>query len=429
MNTIKDQFNIFEKQINGDSQSLWHALRKEALNHFNDKGFPGHKDEEYKYTHLAKAIEKKFDFSELSVSEKKTVADNNAFTEQDVIKLYVVNGSYVPEASTGIDVKGLEIMSLKEAYKEHSALIDKHLGKHSDYKKDAFIAINTAFSLKGLFIRISKNVVIDKPVLICNQTDKNEKNTVVNQRNLCILEQGAQASVLEYFTSSGPNEHFSNYVSEIVVDKNARLNFYKLQATDNKSYLVDNTQITQFADSLANTFTITLDGAIVRNNLSFGLEEENCESHMYGLYAMKGKTHVDNHTTVDHKKPHCFSNEVYKGILDDDSKGVFNGKIYVRQDAQKTNAFQSNKNILLTDSASINTKPQLEIWADDVKCSHGCTTGQLDEEQLFYLRSRGLSLNSARALLLHAFANDIIDKIDIEFVRDFVNKEMTNRLD
>ena len=215
----------------------------------------------------------------------------------------------------------------------------------------------------------------------------------------------------------------------MIVGANSNVNYYKLQNQNNKSYHIDNTFISQSRDSVVQTYTFTLEGKIIRNNLNYILQEENCEAHMFGLYVAREEGHIDNHTSVDHKVANCYSNEIYKGILDDNSKGVFNGKIFVRQDAQKTNAFQTNKNILLTDTASINTKPQLEIWADDVSCSHGCTTGQLDEEQLFYLRSRGISKSSAKAMLLHAFVNDVLDKINIPFLHDFINDEMYNRLD
>jgi Fe-S cluster assembly protein SufD len=210
---------------------------------------------------------------------------------------------------------------------------------------------------------------------------------------------------------------------------NAFFNYYKLQNQNNTSFHIDNTFIAQRRDSKVQAFTISLEGKMVRNNLNFQLEEENTEAHMFGLYVAHGDTHIDNHTVVDHKVANCYSNEIYKGILDDNSKGVFNGKIFVQPDAQKTNAFQSNKNILLSDTATINTKPQLEIWADDVSCSHGCTTGQLDEEQLFYLRSRGIGKSKATAMLLHAFVNDVLDKIELDFLHDFVNDEMYNRLD
>jgi Fe-S cluster assembly protein SufD len=206
------------------------------------------------------------------------------------------------------------------------------------------------------------------------------------------------------------------------------MNFYRVQHKRGEETLVNNINIYQKENSLVNSFTFSLSGEMLRNNLNFLLEEENCESHLYGFYFADGDDTIDNHTTVDHQKPHCFSNENYKGILDKNGKAVFNGKIYVRQDAQKTNAFQSNKNIVLTDTATINTKPQLEIWADDVKCSHGATTGQIDNEQLFYLRSRGLDEKTAKALLLHAFAIEIVDIIELDPIKNYLTKVINKLL-
>jgi Fe-S cluster assembly protein SufD len=276
---------------------------------------------------------------------------------------------------------------------------------------------------------VQKNKTIEKPILIHYTSSAHPVSSSIQSRNLVIVEQGAKANIVESFSSESEIEMFRNHVSEVVVGANAFVNYYKLQNQNKATYLIDNTYISQYRDSKVQAFTVSLEGKIIRNNLNFLLEDENSEAHMFGLYVAHEDTHIDNHTSVDHKFPNCFSNEIYKGILDDHSKGVFNGKIFVQQDAQKTNAFQSNKNILLSDTATINTKPQLEIWADDVSCSHGCTTGQLDEEQLFYLRSRGISESKAKAMLLHAFVNDVIDEIEVSFLHDFINDEMYNRLD
>jgi Fe-S cluster assembly protein SufD len=218
-------------------------------------------------------------------------------------------------------------------------------------------------------------------------------------------------------------------VTEIVVEQDAIVNFYKIQNEGIHASQVSTTHFRQIGKALCNATTISLSGNIVRNNLNMVMEAEHGESHMYGLYLLDGKTHVDNHTIVDNVMPHCFSNELYKGIMDGASTGVFNGKIFVRQDAQKTNAYQSNKNVLLTNEASVNTKPQLEIFADDVKCSHGCTIGKLDEEALFYLRARGIGEKAAKSLLLHAFAVDILDNIKTASLRDYVDQLISERLE
>ncbi|HKZ66526.1 MAG TPA: Fe-S cluster assembly protein SufD, partial [Chitinophagaceae bacterium] len=216
---------------------------------------------------------------------------------------------------------------------------------------------------------------------------------------------------------------------EIVVEKDALMEYYKIQNESNHSSNVSTTHIRQVGKSYTHAVTISLDGGIVRNNLNVVLDAEHCESHLYGLYFQKGKSHIDNHTLVDNVKPNCFSNELYKGIIDDNATAVFNGKIYVQPDAQKTNAYQSNKNVLLSDSASVNTKPQLEIFADDVKCSHGCTVGKLNEEGLFYLQSRGITEKNARSLLLHAFAVDILEHIKPAPIREYVDRLISERLE
>jgi Fe-S cluster assembly protein SufD len=238
----------------------------------------------------------------------------------------------------------------------------------------------------------------------------------------------SKATLTELYFSEDNTDGFENYFTEVFTGKGAKMDFHRIQHKRGKETLINNINIYQKESSLVNTYTYTLSGRMLRNNLNILLEDENCESHLYGIYLVKGNDVVDNHTTVDHQKPHSFSNENYKGILDENGKGVFNGKIYVRPDAQKTNAFQSNKNIVLTDSAAINTKPQLEIWADDVKCSHGATTGQIDQEQLFYLRSRGLDERTAKAMLLHAFAFEIVDKIELNPVKEYLTKVINTQL-
>ena len=248
-----------------------------------------------------------------------------------------------------------------------------------------------------------------------------------NRAVLCMLRKRHRFTLVETFATIGQGEGFTNQVMEIVVEKDARLEYYKIQ--NDAGSQVSTTHIRQIGKSYSNTVTISLNGGIVRNNLNIVLDAEHCEAHLYGLYFQKGQNHVDNHTVVDNVKPNCFSNELYKGIMDDNATGVFNGKIFVRPQAQKTNAYQSNKNILLSGSATVNTKPQLEIFADDVKCSHGCTVGRLDEEALFYLQSRGITEKNAKSLLLHAFAGDILEHIKLKVIREYVDQLISERLD
>ncbi|MEI9935391.1 MAG: Fe-S cluster assembly protein SufD [Ferruginibacter sp.] len=237
-----------------------------------------------------------------------------------------------------------------------------------------------------------------------------------------------RVEIVETYATLGDTESITNQIMEIIVEQDANLAYYKIQNDAHHASQVSTTHIRQVGKSYVHTVTVSLNGDIVRNNLNVIMEAPFCESHLYGLYLQKGKSHIDNHTIVDNAVPNCLSNELYKGILDNDSTGVFNGKVFVRKDAQKTNAFQSNKNVLLSDKATVNTKPQLEIFADDVKCSHGCTVGSLDDEALFYLQSRGIPQQASMSLLLQGFATDVLEKIKPAAIRAYVDQLITDRL-
>jgi Fe-S cluster assembly protein SufD len=427
--SFREKFESFESSLNGSSKSKVHEIRKKAFSFFEEKGFPGTKDEEYKYTHLGKAIESNFEFRFNPAATTITPEKFQSYRLKaiDAQELVFVNGQYVPELSCVEPEPGISILDLDEAYNHFPAEINDHFSAYAKIESDAFVALNTAFSKHGAFIKVDDNCIIEKPVLIYNISEGGE-NQVSYPRNLVLVGKNAQATVVEFFISPQDQKTLTNAVTEAFVQQNGGLEFYKIQTDIENSYHIGTTQISQERDTRVNTHTVTLNGNMVRNNLNIALDGENCETHMYGLYLLHGSTHVDNHTLVDHRKPNSFSNELYKGVMHDKSTGVFNGKIYVQQDAQKTNAFQSNKNILLNEDASVNTKPQLEIWADDVKCSHGCTVGQLDDEQVFYLRTRGLSEDQAKAMLLIAFVNDILNNMKIGQIREDVNEKILARL-
>lgn len=427
---LKAYFKQLESAINGAASQPWHQMRQQALQHFSAQGFPSVKDEEYKYTPLGRILQRELSLGATALASSATNhGKKGIFSNEKGIHIQVENGQIITDLLPDTMPTGLAVLSLVDANNKYPEEVQKHLGQHARYEDDPYLALNTAFAFEGVFIKVEDGTQLEEPIIIHYHNDEAVAQDMITTRNLIIAGQNSSTTILEVFSETDASTHFTNQVSEVVVMQNARLNYLKLQLSGGQAYLMDNTCIAQYRDSVVNTFTFSLEGKIIRNNLRYLLEEENCESHMYGLYVTHGQTHVDNHTVVDHKVPHCFSNEIYKGILDDASKGVFNGKIFVRPDAQKTNAFQSNKNILLSDKATINTKPQLEIWADDVSCSHGCTNGQLDEEQLFYLRSRGISKQSATAMLLHAFVNDVLDKVPLDFLREYLDREMYNRLD
>lgn len=427
-NSFREKFEKFENSLNGSSKSKIHEIRKNAFALFEKSGFPERKNEEYKYTNLGKALEKNFKFQyqdELPLISRE-VFDKYRVAGIDAYELVFINGQYVSELSTATLEAGFSIMDLNDAYGHFPAEINDHFSAYAKITSNPFVALNTAFSKHGTFIKVNDNKVVDKPVLVYHFSNATG-NAVSYPRNLILLGKNAEATLVDYFICEGKT--LTNGVTEAFVSENAGLEYYKIQ-TDltPETFYIGTTQIYQQQNSRVNTYTITLDGNMVRNNLNISLDGENCETHMYGLYLLHGSTHVDNHTLVDHRKANSFSNELYKGIMNDQSTGVFNGKIYVQQDAQKTNAFQSNKNIILNDEASVNTKPQLEIWADDVKCSHGCTVGQLDDEQVFYLRSRGLHEDSAKAMLLIAFINDILENMKIDILKESISEKILARL-
>ncbi|PTB95847.1 Fe-S cluster assembly protein SufD [Marivirga lumbricoides] len=317
---------------------------------------------------------------------------------------------------------------MKTAQNDFSDDFAQHFHQHSIEGADSFSSLNTAFTNSGAFIKIAKSAIIEKTIACYYFSDAERKDVISQPRNLVIAEQNSQANMLETYVTFGNNSSFTNAATEIVIQDDAIFDYYKLQNESAKAIHVGATLVHQLGKSVFNSSTFSFSGAVIRNNLSIAVHKEHSETNMSGLYFINNSTHVDNHTVVDHKVANCESNETYKGVLDGKSKGVFNGKIFVRQPAQKTNAFQSNRNILLSDEAEMDTKPQLEIWADDVKCSHGCTVGQLDEDQLFYLRARGLDEKTAKSMLLNAFASDVVNKIKIEALKTLIESKITERL-
>lgn len=431
MNTIAYFKERFDQLPSVSDANGLGVLRQNAFDAFNKMGIPTTRHEEWKYTRIGGFFNKEYQYpvNQQPALGKADVDNVRLPGFEQANELVFVNGRLALPLSV-IRSKGLQVQSLEEAAKnEHHDIVSKHLGHSSQYLKDGINALNTAFVQDGVFIYIKKGQIVEHPVYIYNITDARSANIFAQPRSLVYVGEAAQVQFVETFVTIGEQESFTNQVIEIVVEKDAITGYYKIQNDAPYTSQVSTTHLRQIGKSVTNTVTITLNGGMVRNNLNIVLDEQYCEAHLYGLYFQHGQGHVDNHTVVDHAKPNCESNELYKGILDDKATGVFNGKIFVKPQAQKTNAYQSNKNILLSDSASVNTKPQLEIFADDVKCSHGCTIGRLDEESLFYLRSRGVTEASARALLLHGFAVDILDKITLEPIRNYIDQLISERLE
>jgi Fe-S cluster assembly protein SufD len=432
MNTIEYFKERFDRLQSLNGHSGLESISQKAFNMFNKMGIPATRHEEWKYTRINSLFNKEYEFpvKETTVISSEDLKEIRLPGHEQANELIFINGIFSSSLSTIRSEKQLMVMPLEEAANnEFREIVSKHLGHSSNYLKDGINALNTAFVQGGVFIYVKEKQITEHPVYLYNITDARAGNIFSQPRSLVYISENSQAQLVQTFVTIGSSDVFTNEVMEIVVEKAARLEYYKIQNEPPRSSSVSSTHIRQVGKSYTHTVTISLDGGIVRNNLNMVLDAEFCESHLYGLYFQQGEGHIDNHTVVDNVKPNCFSNQLYKGIMDGSSTGVFNGKIFVQRDAQKTNAYQSNKNILLSDMASVNTKPQLEIFADDVKCSHGCTIGHLDDEGLFYLQSRGITEKNAKSLLLHAFADDILEKINIPVIRDYIDNLISKRLE
>lgn len=406
------------------------ALREKAISEFERLGIPNRKNEEWKYSDASALFKNELQVGKLgSMNVQKKDIEKFLIPNLNASVVVLVNGIYSEEQSALKNIpKGVVVSSFAKAITEKSEIVSTHFSKYANITGDAFVALNTAFATDGVFISIPDNTIVETPVHIINIISTQEPS-LLQPRFLFIIGNNSELKIVESFDAINSNtKNVCNSVAEISIGKKSKVQYYKLQNDCSGVHLISSVNVHQQKDSHFDTNTVTLNGDWVRNNLNIVPDAEHCETHLNGLFITRGNQHVDNHTLVDHRKPNCESNQLYKGILDGKSVGVFNGKIFVRRDAQKTNAYQSSKNILLSDDATINTKPQLEIYADDVKCSHGSTTGQLNEEAMFYLRSRGLGEESAKNLLLFAYAGDVIEKIQIESLKIYLEELVNQRL-
>jgi Fe-S cluster assembly protein SufD len=422
---LLSNFKSFESKLNGKAETPIHGKRKGALQSFEKLGFPNIKNEEWKYTNFNPAIERSYKFPEKSSIANKDVQPF-LFRVENANTLVFINGKFSKDLSQIVSPPDSFVITNFGDGEQQS--IEKYFSNTLNPSQDGFTALNTAFAENGAFIRIPKNKIVRAPIFLYFISDASLSDVFIQPRNLVVAEENSQATIVESFHTFGSHISFTNTVTEAVLKQNAQLEYYKIENDADNSYHIGNTQILHEGKSHSSHTTITLSGALVRNNLNLALNAQFCEATLYGLYMLADKQHTDNHTLVIHAEPNCYSNELYKGILNDKSTGVFNGKIFVRPDAQKTNAFQSNKNILLSKDATMNTKPQLEIFADDVKCSHGATVGQMDEEPLFYLRSRGIPEKNAKALLVNAFASDVLEHIKIEALKEHLKEIISSKL-
>ena len=423
---LVSSFLAFENNLDIDSPI--HDIRSEAIKTFETSGFPSKKEEAWKYTSLNSVL--KHDYSVFPKQENALdYKDIKKYFLHDIdtYKIVFIDGKYSSHLSQtthdGIDVCLMSSALVKPKYK---AVIENYFNKIAP--KDSLTSLNTAFSNEGAYIHIPKNKLVEKPIQIIHFATGNEAALMLQPRNLIVVDENSHVQIIERHQSLTDNPVLTNSVTEIYADKRAIVDYYKIQNDNKNASLIDSTFVDQKDQTNCFVHTFSFGGKLIRNNLNFYQNGEHMDSTMKGITIIGEKQHVDHNTLVHHIEPNCESHQDYKGIFSDSSTGVFNGKVVVDKEAQKTNAFQSNNNILLSDKASINTKPQLEIFADDVKCSHGCTIGQLDESAMFYLRSRGIPEKEARALLMFAFSNNVLDSVKIPEIKNRITKIIANKL-
>ena len=419
-------FLAFESMIDIDSPI--HDIRTEAIKVFEKEGFPNKRQEAWKYTSLNSIL--KHDYSVFPKHEKALeFKDVKRYFIHDIdaYKIIFIDGKYSSHLSqTTHDAIDVCLMSAALTKPKYRIIIENYFDKIAS--KDGLSSLNTAFSAEGAYIHIPTNKLVEKPIQIIHFSTGNESALLLQPRNLIVVDENSHVQIIERHQSLTKNPVLTNSVTEIYANRRAIVDYYKIQNDHKSATLIDNTFINQKQESLAKVHTFSFGGKLIRNNLNFYQNGERIDSTMKGITIIGDKQHVDHNTLVHHIKPNCESYQDYKGIFNDKATGVFYGKVVVEKEAQKTNAFQANNNILISDKASINTKPQLEIFADDVKCSHGCTIGQLDESALFYLRSRGIPEKEARALLMYAFSNNILDSVTIPEIKTRITKIIANKL-
>ncbi len=435
---LKEQFlNLYREnavEISANSAPLLNAYRDGALALFEQLGVPVKGTEDYRYADVESVFKtslgKHFGDQKISLNIREIFHCD--VPDLDTNPLLLVNGRYYNNGQMlKILPDGVIAGSLAQAAIDFPQIVEKHYGKYTRNSKDGLVALNTGFAQDGIFIYIPEGVKVDRPMQVVNIMISDE-DLMVQHRNLFIAEKNAEARIVVCDHSLSAHRFLTNSVNEIYTGDGAVINFTRVQNEHNGSSQITHTYSHQETNSNISATTISLHGGFIRNNVFVRLNGEHAENYTMGLYLSDKGQYIDNFVFIDHASPNCFSNQLYKGVLDDFASGSFNGRILVRRDAQKTNAYQSNNNILLTDDAKMYSRPQLEIYADDVKCSHGSTMGQLDESAMFYMRSRGIDKREARLLLMFAFAHEVIQNIKVralmERIDDLVDKRLRGEL-
>ncbi|HDL19549.1 MAG TPA: Fe-S cluster assembly protein SufD [Bacteroidetes bacterium] len=417
-NWYLSEFARFEQRLHGGKSHPFHNTRKNAIAAFSKLGFPHVKMEEWRYTDISQLLQHRFQFAGKAVDPSRIDLAPFLFEGLNAGLLVFINGQFSPELSKlEFPVKDVFFSDLAGAFEKNPSLIEDHLTRYADSSNSAFTALNTAFTRDGAVIYLPDNRTAGKPVDILNISDARDSSFVSHPRNLIVVGKNSRVEIVESYYAVGDGVYFNNPVCELVLAENAVVDYLRIQKESEAAFHISTTQVFQQKDSVFTGMNIDLGGGLVRNSLNVLLNGENCQTKLYGYYMVSGSQFVDNHTYIDHARPHGTSNQLYKGILADSAKGVFSGIVHVRPDAQKTNAFQQNKNLLLSDNAEVSAKPQLKIYADDVRCTHGATVGQIDEKAVFYLRQRGVKKENALAMLRYAFAADVLDNIGTDVLR------------
>src|ERR1051325_1380296 len=430
-------FRVLQEKLGGLEPSWLSRLRESAMSRFEQSGFPTTDNEEWKYTNVAPIARARFELAPQESVSGLNAAQLEPFLYEEArrSRLVFVNGFYHAELSSLEALpEGTVALDLSDALlsEEYAEVLREQLARRADPNESGFTALNTAFLSSGAFLFIPKGVRADSPIhllfLSTTTTAQAEDALVSFPRVLLVAGEGSEATIIESYASLAEGVHLTNAVVEIVLLDNARLEYYKVQRESQQAFHIATTTVDMGRSSSFDSTAITMGASIARQDIAVTLDAEGAECWVDGLYIVGAGQHADTHSLIDHRKPHCISHQLYKGILDGKSRAVFNGKVFVHEGAQKTDAMQKNKNLLLSDEARVDTKPQLEIFADDVKCAHGATVGQLEEEELFYLVSRGLSPLLARNLLTYGFAEEVITKINVESIRTQLDEAVLNRL-
>ncbi len=422
-NYFVNTFRGLQEQLNRDCPNWLRLLRENAIDRFEQLVFPSSQQEEWKYTNVAPIAKEKFE-----VANQITENDVESFVydEAKQSQLVFVDGVFDSVNSNIEDLSGAIALNLTEALKDEgqSEILKEHLARHVDYNENGFTALNTAFISDGVFLHIPKNTKIESPIhFLFISTGENKASF---PRVLLIAERGSEATVIENYV--GNDKYLTNTVVEIVLADDAKLNHYRVQRESKSAFHIGTTKAGLGRGSVYNSTNINLGAALSRHDVKVQFNQTGGEAWVDGLYFVGDGQHTDTHSVIDHTEPHCVSHQLYKGILDGKSRAVFNGKVFVRENANGTDAQQTNRNLLLSNDARVDTKPQLEIFNDDVKCSHGATVGQLEDEELFYLLSRGLHTNLARNLLTYGFAEEVVDKIKIESIKQQLDEAVLSSL-